>query len=205
MHQLATDAWKNDPVFRPFYHPTGFIMAASEESAQRDLIDEYIRTCKDKMRLLSTPEEFRATMPRGVLTGEFPKWKGFFRESGAGWVFARGALEAAYREASRLGVRFTVGSTAGSVKRLLYSDAWDDVIGIQTADERKHRGDRVILCAGANSDQLLDFKRQLRPTAWTLAHIQMTEEERKLWKDLPVIFNPNRGFFIVRGPTSHCN
>ncbi|OJJ60278.1 hypothetical protein ASPSYDRAFT_201671 [Aspergillus sydowii CBS 593.65] len=196
MHQLATDAWKNDPVFRPFYHPTGFIMAASEESAQRDLVDEYIRTCKEKLRLLCTPEEFRATMPRGVLTGDFPKWKGFFRESGAGWVFARGALEAAYHEASRLGVRFTVGSAAGSVKRLLYSDAWDDVVGIQTADGRKHRAARVILCAGANSDQLLDFKRQLRPTAWTLAHIQMTEEERKLWKDLPVIFNPNRGFFI---------
>ncbi|KAL4932544.1 NAD(P)/FAD-dependent oxidoreductase [Aspergillus undulatus] len=196
LHQIATDKWKNDPIFRPFYHPTGFIMAASQESAQRELIDAYLGKCKDKLRLLNTADKFRSTMPKGILTGDFPNWKGFFRESGAGWVFARGALEAACRSASRLGVRFVTGMTEGSVKRLLYTDDRSDVVGVQTADGQKHKADRVILCAGANSDQLLDFERQLRPTAWTLAHIQMTEEERKLWKDLPVLFNVNRGFFI---------
>ncbi|KAL4940608.1 hypothetical protein BDV06DRAFT_213326 [Aspergillus oleicola] len=196
MHQIATNAWKNDPVFRSFYHPTGFVMAASQESAQHELIDEYIAGYKNKVRLLNTAEEFRTTMPKGILTGEFPNWKGFFRESGAGWVFARGALEAAFHEASRLGVRFVTGAIDGSVERLLYTGDGNDVVGVQTADGRKHKGDRIILCAGANSDQLLDFQQQLRPTAWTLAHIQMTVEERKLWKDLPVLFNVNRGFFI---------
>ncbi|KAL4966713.1 NAD(P)/FAD-dependent oxidoreductase [Aspergillus stella-maris] len=196
MHQIATEAWKNDSVFRSFYHPTGFIMAASQDSAQHELIDEYIAGCKDKVRLLNTAEEFRATMKKGILTGDFPNWKGFFRESGAGWVFARGALEATYREASRLGVRWVIGAIEGSVKRLLYTGDGNDVVGVRTADGQEHKGDRIILCAGANSDQLLDFQRQLRPTAWTLAHIQLTDGERKLWKDLPVLFNVNLGFFI---------
>jgi sarcosine oxidase/L-pipecolate oxidase len=195
MHQITASAWKTDPVFRPFYHPTGFIMAASQEYA-RSHVDGYLRTCKGKLRLLNSAEDFRRTMPEGVLTGDFPGWKGFFRETGAGWVFARGALEAAYKEASRLGVNFVTGDE-GAVEKLVYSTAGDDVTGAQTVDGREHKADHVILCAGAGSDQLLDFEKQLRPTAWTLAHIQMAEAERALWKDLPVLFNVNSGFFIV--------
>ncbi|KAL4772470.1 FAD dependent oxidoreductase [Aspergillus nidulans var. acristatus] len=194
MHQITANAWKTDPVFRPFYHPTGFIMAASQDAAVPH-VDKYIRSCRDKLRLLNSAADFRATMPSGILTGDFPGWKGFFRETGAGWVFAKGALEAAYKEASRLGVKFVTGDEGG-VKNLLYTDDQSDIVGAKTADEKEHRADRVILCAGAGSDQLLDFEKQLRPTAWTLAHIQMTEEERKLWKDLPVLFNANSGFFI---------
>ncbi|KAF3404400.1 L-saccharopine oxidase [Talaromyces pinophilus] len=193
MHQLATKAWRTDSVYQPFYHPTGFIMAASQDSARHE-IDSYITSCKDKIRVLSTPAEFRSTMPGGILTGSFPGWKGFFRETGAGWVFARGALESTYHEAIKLGVRFETGDSKGKVVRLLYDSG--DVVGAQTADGVEHGADRTILCAGANSDQLLDFERQLRPTAWTLAHIQMTDEERKLWKDLPVLFNMNSGFFM---------
>jgi sarcosine oxidase/L-pipecolate oxidase len=196
MHQITANSWKTDPVFQPFYHPTGFIMAASQDFA-RPHVDDYIRTSKDKLRLLNSAEDFRRTMPEGVLTGDFPGWKGFFRETGAGWVFARGALEAAYKEASRFGVKFVTGDD-GAVERLVYSDSGDDVIGAKTADGREHSADHVILCAGAGSDQLLDFEKQLRPTAWTLAHIQLTEAERELWKDLPVLFNVNSGFFIVR-------
>lgn len=144
-------------------------MAASQDSARHE-IDSYIESCKDKIRLLSTPDEFRSTMPDGILTGSFPGWKGFFRETGAGWVFARGALEATYHEAVRLGVRFETGDSKGKVVHLLYESG--DVVGAHTADGIEHRADRTILCAGANSDHLLDFERQLRPTAWTLAHIK---------------------------------
>ncbi|QKX57596.1 uncharacterized protein TRUGW13939_04714 [Talaromyces rugulosus] len=193
MHQLATKSWKTDSVYQPFYHPTGFVMAASQDDA-RHQIDAYMSSCRDKMRLLSSPAEFQNTMPDGILTGSFPNWKGVFREEGAGWVFARGALEAVRHEAAQLGVRFLTGAIKGNVQRLLYSS--NDIIGAQTAEGREHRADRTILCAGANSDQLFDFERQLRPTAWTLAHIQMTETERTLWKELPVLFNSNLGFFI---------
>lgn len=174
-------------------------MAASRDSA-RHHVDTYMQSCKYKLRSLSSAADFQSTMPDGVLTGSFVGWKGAFQENGAGWVFARGAVEAAYHEALRLGVRFLTRETEGRVTHLLYSPT--DVIGAQTADGRQHLADQTILCAGANSDQLFDFERQLRPTAWTLAHIQMTEEERKLWKDLPVLFNVNGGFFIVSLPPS---
>ncbi|KAI8590779.1 fructosyl amine:oxygen oxidoreductase [Geranomyces variabilis] len=194
MHEIATKAWRTDPVYSPFYHPTGFVMAASTDIGAPH-VENYIRTCKYPTRRLETPDDFRETMPTGVLTGTFPNWKGFILPDKAGWVFARDALESAHKEAERLGVKFVTGGMEGKVVELFYSDS-GDVQGAITADGKTHLADRTILCAGANSDGLFDFEKQLRPTAWTLAHIQMTPEERDTWKDLPVLFNVEKGFFM---------
>lgn len=132
-------------------------------------------------------------MPVGVLTGNFPGWRGGFKRKGAGWVFARGALVSAYREAARLGVKFITGAS-GDVKKLVIENG--DVVGVETADGSKHFAETVILAAGAAAPSLLDMKDQLRPTAWTLAHIKMTAEECALYKNLPVLFNLESGFFM---------
>ena len=44
-------------------------------------------------------------MPEGVLTGDFPNWRGWSKASGAGWCHARKALVAAASEAEKQGVR----------------------------------------------------------------------------------------------------
>ena len=133
-------------------------------------------------------------MPKGVLTGDFPGWQGWWKKKGAGWVHARKSMESAAKEAERLGVTFISGDQKGRVTSLLYEDG--DVKGAITADGKQHRADRTILAAGANASQIFPMQDQLRATAWTLAHIKMTEEERKLYKDLPVLFNIERGFFM---------
>lgn len=150
---------------------------------------------------LNSAEDFRKTMPEGVLTGEFPSWKGVFKSTGAGWVHARKALISAAKEAERLGVKFVTGSPQGAVIGLIYENG--DIAGAETADGKEHRAVRTILAAGAGSNELFDFKDQLRPTAWTLAHIQMTPEETKLYKDLPVLFNVEKGFFMEPDEDRH--
>jgi sarcosine oxidase / L-pipecolate oxidase len=145
---------------------------------------------------LNTKEQFHATMPEGVLTGPFPGWRGYWKRTGAGWVFAVGALRAMHTEAVRLGVQFVTGYEKGRAERLLYSTAGDKIIGVQTADNVQHASDHTILAAGANIEALLDFKKQLRPTAWTLAHIPLSAEEAQLYRDLPVLYGIDRGFFI---------
>jgi sarcosine oxidase/L-pipecolate oxidase len=122
-------------------------------------------------------------------------------KSGAGWVHARKALVSAFKEASRLGVRFITGSPQGQVTGMLYSKS--DVVGVLTADGVEHRADRTILAAGASAAQLFDFENQLRATAWTLAHIPMSTEEARLFKDLPVLFNIEKGFFMEPDEDRH--
>jgi sarcosine oxidase/L-pipecolate oxidase len=133
-------------------------------------------------------------MPPGVLTGDFPGWKGWISRSGAGWIHARKAMISAYKEAQRLDVNFVTGSPQGNVQSLVYENG--DVVGAQTEDGLTHCAQHTILAAGAGSDRLLDFKKQLRPTAWTLSHIQMSSEEAKLYRNLPVLFNIAKGFFM---------
>jgi sarcosine oxidase/L-pipecolate oxidase len=197
----AGKAWTEDEVFTPFYHETGYVIAAVQPQHVRDLYDEEQATRENGFEELNSAEDFRRTMPEGVLTGEFPQWKGWFKKDGCGWVHARKALMAAVFEAQRLGVKLVTGSPHGAVQSLLVESG--DVRGAVTADGEEHRADRTILCAGANAAQLLDMKDQLRPTAWTLAHIKMTAEEMKLYRNLPVLFNVERGFFMEPDEDEH--
>jgi sarcosine oxidase / L-pipecolate oxidase len=134
-------------------------------------------------------------MPEGVLTGAFPGWKGFLRAKRAGWVEARRAMDAVRQDAERMGVQFISGKE-GRVEELLYDDTGKDIIGARTADNVQHLATQTILSAGASSDALLNFKKQLRPTAWTLAHVPLTKEEMDKYEKVPVLYGVDRGFFI---------
>ncbi|KAH8601751.1 oxygen oxidoreductase [Bisporella sp. PMI_857] len=193
LRQLATKGWTTDPVFIPFYHNTGYIQCAHTAEGLAQLIEHEKLDQDPEMEWLDKPAAFRKAMPEGVLTGDFPGWKGGFKRSGAGWVFARGALMAAYEESKRLGVKFITGSE-GNVTKFVIDH--NDIVGVEIENGKRHLADTIILANRAQAPSLLDFKDQLRPTAWTLAHIKMTPEERELYKNLPVLFNIEKGFFM---------
>ncbi|KZM25017.1 uncharacterized protein EKO05_0009476 [Ascochyta rabiei] len=202
VHQMAMKAWKHDPLFAPFYHATGFIDAAVNEDAYQRCVG-YAKSEDATLVPLNTKEDFQKTMPGGVLQGDFPGWRGFWKQGGAGWVLASGAMKAMHAEATKLGVRFVTGGSEGKVEALLFNLDQSAVSGARTADGTFHSAKHTILSAGANSDRLLDFKNQLRPTAWTLAHIPLSVDEAALYKDLPVLYGVDRGFFIEPDAEKH--
>ena len=194
--QRALEGWNNDPVFKPYYHDTGLLMSACTQDGL-DRLGVKLGPQDDpnpNVVELSRPEEFRQLAPSGILQGNFPNWRGYFTRSGAGWAHARDALIAATKEAQKLGVRFVTGTPRGKVITLIFEN--NDVKGAVTADGTIWRADQTLLCAGASADQFLDFQQQLRPTAWTLVHIALNPEERALYKNIPIIFNIEKGFFF---------
>ncbi|KAJ5623158.1 fructosyl-amino acid oxidase [Penicillium lividum] len=199
--RAALKGWQTDPIFQPYFHETGFIVAGHTPALIQHIKEEEIDPSDAEFISLNTAEDFRNTMPPGVLTGDFPNWKGWMSKSGAGWVHAQKAMVAAYTEAQRLGAKFITGTPSGKVVSLLFDRG--DVVGAQTEDGVHHPADHTILAAGAGSDRLLDFKKQLRPTAWTLCHIKMSAEEAKLYRDLPVLFNIAKGFFMEPDEDRH--
>jgi len=181
-------------------------MAASSDAAYQALLKD-IKGHEDDYKEVTSAEQFRNTMPKGALTGDFVGWRGFAKESGAGWVFAKGAIIAAKQEAESLGARFVTG-TRGRVDKLLFSGVpcpkgKGSLQGVRTADGTIHQADTTILANGANADSLVDLKHQLRPTAWTLAHIRMTPQEAELYRNLPVLFNIEKGFFMEPSADTH--
>ncbi|KAI1377091.1 fructosyl amine:oxygen oxidoreductase [Hypoxylon crocopeplum] len=214
LHALCTRAWLEDLVYKPYYHRTGYVMAASSDPAYAALLED-VKGHEHEYQPVNSAEEFRRTMPEGVLTGDFEGWRGFAKQSGAGWVFARGAIVAAKQEAEKLGVRFITGQKGDAVE-LLFSDntkpkmlqseeldASRALDAVKTADGTLHKAQTTILANGANADLLLDFKSQLRPTAWTLAHIRMTPSEAELYRNLSVLFNIEKGFFMEPSAETH--
>jgi sarcosine oxidase/L-pipecolate oxidase len=194
IEKLASEVWTTDPIYKPHYHPSGFIYSAVGEDAWARVRAEGERN-GEVYTPLKDAEAFRKTMPEGVLTGDFKDWKGFFRQQRAGWVEARDVLADITAETKRLGVNFITGAE-GKVVELLYSQAGDAITGAKTEDGKEHLAETTILSAGAASAMLLDFEDQLRPTAWTLAHVPLEPSEVELYSDLPVLFGADRGFFI---------
>lgn len=168
--------------------------AVGDEAYERCL--EYADGESAKLVTLNRKDDFQKTMPGAILQGDFTDWRGFWKAKGAGWVFASGAIEAMHDEAERLGVHFVTGVFVGKVDELLLTHNKDTVRGAKTADGTLHVSDQTILSAGASSDLLLDFEKQLRPTAWTLAHLPLSAEEAKAYQALPVLYGVDRGFFI---------
>lgn len=202
VHQIAMKAWKHDPLLASFYHPTGFIDAAVSDDAYERCV-QYAKGEQATLIPLNTKEDFHQTMPEGVLQGGFSGWRGFWKQGGAGWVYASGALKAMHAESVQLGVNFVTGDPAGFVEALLYRQNMKAISGARTADGTHHTARHTILSAGANSDRLLDFEGQLRPTAWTLAHIPLSTDEAAQYKDLPVLYGVDRGFFIEPDAERH--
>lgn len=200
--QIAMQTWKNDSLLKSLYHETGFIMAAVSSDAYEHC-RHYAENENTHLTPLDTTEEFRKTMPKGVLKGDFSGWRGFWKKSGAGWVFACGAIKAMHDEAVRLGVRFVTGEAVGKVESLQFSNDHCVITGAKTVDGMIHLSTQTILAAGASSDLLLDFKNQLRPTAWTLAHLPLSSDEAALYRDLPVLYGVDRGFFIEPDAQRH--
>ena len=201
IESTATNVWKTDPIYQPHYHPTGFIYAAAEKAGY-EKVRESVKAHPENWTELSNAQAFHQTMPNGVLTGDFSGWKGFLRKRNAGWVAARETMKDLHAECIKLGVDFQTNIT-GRVTELLCSDKRTDIIGARTADGTAHHADRIILSAEASSDLLLDFQKQLRPTAWTLAHLPLTPEEAMIYKNLPVLYCVDRGFFIEPDAASH--
>lgn len=196
IENIATKIWKGDPIYSQHYHNAGFIYAAVGDDAYAKVQDS-CRKRPDLYTPLTDAAAFKFTSPAGVLTGGFEGWRGYLRKRTAGWVEARDTILDVHAEAVRMGVKFICDPKRGKVNQLLFTSG-TDVVGVLTDDGEKHLAQATIVSAGASSTSILDFENQLRPTAWTLAHIALTEVEAKsgAYNELPVLYGVDRGFFI---------
>lgn len=88
-----------------------------------------------------------------------------------------------------------VNSRAGAFKEPIL-DKRGTCVGVETADGSRYFADKVVLAAGAWTPTLVDLEDQCCSKAWVYGHIQLTPEEAKLYKECPVVYNGDYGFFF---------
>ncbi|KAL4746967.1 hypothetical protein BDW72DRAFT_183787 [Aspergillus terricola var. indicus] len=196
----ALDMWQNDPLFKPFFHNVGMIDVSSTKEGieglrkkYRSLLDAGVGLEKTNF-LLESEDEILAKAPH-FTREQIKGWKGLFCGDG-GWLAAAKAINAIGQFLKEQGVKFGF-SGAGTFKKPLFADADEKTcIGVETVDGTKYYADKVVLAAGAWSSTLVDLEEQCVSKAWVLAHIQLTPAEAAAYKNTPVIYDGDYGFFF---------
>ncbi|KAL4872839.1 hypothetical protein BDV12DRAFT_161600 [Aspergillus spectabilis] len=195
----ALDMWQNDPLFKPFFHHVGMVDCSSSEEGianlrkkHQSLIDAGIGLEKTNL-WLDSEEEILAKVPH-FTRDQIQGWKGLFCGDG-GWLAAAKAINAIGTFLKGQGVKFGFGS-AGTFKRPLFATDGTTCNGVETVDGTKYYADKVVLATGAWSPTLVDLEGQCVSKAWVFAHIQLTPTEAAQYKDSPVVYDGEYGFFF---------
>ncbi|CAG8190609.1 unnamed protein product [Penicillium salamii] len=200
----ALDMWTNDPLFKPFFHKVGMIDCSSSDEGianlkrkYQSLLDANIGLEKTNW-LLDSEEDILEKVP-AFTKDQVQGWKGLFCGDG-GWLAAAKAINAIGHFLKDQGVNSGFGKS-GTFKQPLFAADGITVNGVETVDGTKYYADKVVLAAGAWSPTLVDLDDQCVSKAWVFAHIQLTPEEVAEYKNIPVVYDGEYGFFFE--PNEH--
>lgn len=230
----ARDMWRNDPLFKQWFHNTGRLDCAGQPDSLRDLRKSYQDLLDSDSDLKHTTEwldDEDAILRKAPLlsreqikvgrTAWIPLTTGLESDMERRRRMARcGQGDQQYRRVPqgtrgqlwlwRVSMQLSteLTSSAGSFKRPLLSADGRTCIGVETVDGTKYHADKVVLAAGAWTSVLVDLddqcvskvSRRVTPRltlqAWVYAHMQLSPEEAKEFKNAPVVYNGDVGFFF---------
>ncbi|KAK1528378.1 uncharacterized protein CCOS01_06212 [Colletotrichum costaricense] len=206
----AIDAWKT-PLFAPHFHQVGFINActpvASKEavntmnrfraSAERsERMRHYVKSIDSKKDLEAVCWQYQ--------NSPFPGWHGYFN-GWSGYANSGAALRTVYNAAKVQGVKFILGS-AGTASEVVYqgSGSQRKAIGVRTPGGLFYPAKLVIIAAGAAAGKLVpDIGSDLVAKSWSVAHIELTDDETAELRGIPVTYARDLGFFFEPDPKTN--
>ncbi|KAF2651314.1 FAD dependent oxidoreductase [Lophiostoma macrostomum CBS 122681] len=195
----ARDMWRNDGLFKEYFHNTGRLDCEGSEEGIKGLWEQYQSLVKWNVGLekstewLDSEDVILEKMP--LLKRENIKgWKGIYSSDG-GWLAAAKAINAIGKYLEGQGVKLHFGD-AGTFKQPLFTSDGVTCNGVETIDGSRYYADKVVLAAGAWSPILVDLEDQCCSKAWVYAHMKLSPEEVAQYKGVPVVYNGDYGFFF---------
>lgn len=189
MAREAVELWAKE--YPNQYYQSGFAML-NEGSGF-----EYTRKSQEVDDMLGrTIEEYDdATQLRERVPGIPGKLEGlraFYNPKG-GWADAEASIGVLASRCSLAGVSFVTGRR-GTAVSLIYEKG--RVVGVNVLDGPSIRASTVILATGAWTNHLVPLLHASSSSGQPVGFIQLTEEEAKRVKDMPVMINSNKGVFV---------
>lgn len=200
----AVKLWRSDPKFKNTYSECGRVLITPELQEGRKKFE------MDGIRNLQAikGEGTRIEFFKGAdkLSEKFPelslnsvdedvelKWN---PEGGLG--HAANSLKAVYQAAKAKGVKFVFGAK-GEAQKIIIKDNQEFV---ETKDGSRYTADKIIISSGASSGKLIDLKQQQAATGLFVTHIKLTKEEYQKYKNLPIVFDSEMGYFFPPDPAT---
>lgn len=200
----AIRGWQT-PLFGPYYHHTGYVVAATGKAPRKAVehLEKALSSIQQHPELapgikrLDSPENFKeyTWQYSGPLSG----FKGYFNRS-AGYAHSSDALRGIWEHCASRGVKFILGESSGSVSSILYSNE-GVATALRTLDGKTHPADLVILALGASAASLIpSIGKFTTARCWSVAHVQLTERETDFLRGIPVTNIRDLGFFFEPDP-----
>lgn len=183
----AMSLWQSK--YPEFFHHSGFVLLSSQNS-------EYLAGSRKTLQESSHPfEDFNSMAELKHLfpgfQGDVSGVSGYMNRVG-GWANAAGAIEALAKECVVSGVSLITGPRGTAIS--LQTSGHGQIQGVIT-EEGVVPADRIIVAAGAWTNQLVHMYDAFVATAQPVGFIQLTEQEARDLKDTPVMFDFDQGFF----------
>lgn len=150
------------------------------------------------LELVEGKEQIAKHVPQLRNANGIENWKGLWNSQG-GWAHAKKSLEKWGLAAQEMGVKFVSGSEGTMTG--LYFDSTGELNGIKVASGDVVCAERYILCTGAASPEVLpELSKEMWTKCWSLAHVELNDEEVAQWKGIPVVDNFELGFTFEPDP-----
>ncbi|KAI1861303.1 uncharacterized protein JN550_010982 [Neoarthrinium moseri] len=206
----AMAAWKT-PLFAPYFHRTGFLHCVSGKAEQRakDTLQRF-RKAAESHPILSkfvVPLSSRSDIQEQAwqLDGDLPGWHGYFNRFD-GYTHSADALRGIYRVLQGCGVRFFLGESVGTVNSIVYEQSPNGkrTKGVTTKDGKIHAAELVIIATGAKAASLVpEVGTTVEAKSWSVAHIQLTDEETSALRGIPIVYARDLGFYFEPDPKTN--
>ncbi|KAK3711475.1 hypothetical protein LTR37_009654 [Vermiconidia calcicola] len=196
---------------------TGYVVRATSSAPKKatDHLEKALSSIESDpafapgIRRLQSAKDFKeyTWQYSGPLTG----FRGYFNRL-AGYAHSSDALSGAWEECVRLGVKFVQGDEAGRVVRLRCGTSEPTETtsrqyrcsGIQTADGKVHATDLTICALGAHAASILPgLGDSVQARCWSVAHVQLDEQEANFLRGIPTTNIRDLGFFFEPDPKTH--
>lgn len=119
-----------------------------------------------------------------------------------GYAHSANALAAIYRVTQASGVRYFLGERGAVSQIVVYKEGKS--AGIRTKSGEFHSAELVIVAAGAAAAKLIpELGTQVVAKSWSVAHVQLTDEETSALRGIPVTYARDLGFFFEPDPKTN--
>ncbi|KAG8672166.1 hypothetical protein FPOAC1_005428 [Fusarium poae] len=206
----AIKVWQT-PLFAPHFHQVGFIHCVSGNATEeaRDTLNRFRIAAERDPRLQPhvTPlgsQEDIANAAWQYNNSSFPGWTGYFNKFD-GYAHSGNALRSIFEATKAQGVKYILGK-AGTVSEIVYgsTSAGRKAKGVKTVGGLFYPSTLIIVSVGAAGAKLVpEIGKQLVAKSWSVAHLQLSDDETSALRGIPVTYARDLGFFFEPDPKTN--
>lgn len=197
----ALKSWKNDPLYSKFFVETGRLtLSPSNTSSSRTI---YEQKSLENLKKLGTEQRIQFFSTRKQIAANIPEFSknnlpeilqaAYNLDCGTG--LSAQAITAVYHEARILGVSFAFGDDGNAVNI--------SSCKVAVKSGKTYSAKKILVTTGAATPSLIPLDAQISPWAAFVTHIQLTKEEYEKYKNMPIFFSAEYGYFFPPDSQNH--